>query len=336
MISVTFGGGVAELVGFRINRTQAILCPMVAPAHTLVLYGDPQGHYVLLRDGEAVTPVEVEGKTILPGRLPNALQFFLSVWNIHDMLSVTPIKIWSGAPLYAQRKENIRFSVVIFCTRFSRRLQAALLTVAHQQGFPLEQLEVVVAYVPGIDFTEDVIESVRQVFPALRILHAPMGAHNERSKGYAINEAMKMASGDWIMLMDADILLPPDYFQQVARHTEGRTYLAPIGRGLLGREATSKVLLGEIAPWRAWDTLWDGVEEVRDEEAMGVPIGFNQLLRRECIEQVQYQEYEHFQGADWEFGKAMREKFGKEFRLPLRVLHLDHDGSQWSGVQRQF
>lgn len=336
MIMITFGGGMAELVGFRINRTQAILCPMIAPSHTLLLYVDRDGRFVLLRDGELVEPSWVEGRTVVPLRMTNSGPIHLSVWNINDALSLTPLKVWSRAPLYQERKEGIKYSIVLFCTYFARRLEACLRCIAHQTGVAMDMLEVIVAYVPGIDATEDVIDSMRDVFPELRILHAAMTRGNVKTKGYAINEALKLASGDWIMLMDADILLPPDMFSTLEPLTEQHGYLAPIGRAMLDRKTTSKILLGEIEPWNAWQSLLDGAEQIRDREARGVPIGFNQIFRRSFLEKVQYKEYQHFEGADWEFGVELRAHFGLEHRFDVRVLHLDHGGSQWYGVQRHF
>jgi len=51
---------------------------------------------------------------------------------------------------------------------------------------------------------------------------------------------------------------------------------------------------------------------------------------------VRYPEYEHFQGADYEFALGLRNYYGKEYRLDFPVLHLDHAGSQWLGAERHF
>ena len=68
-----------------------------------------------------------------------------------------------------------------------------------------------------------------------------------------------------------------------------------------------------------------------------MPIGFCQCVRTKCMESVKYNEYEHFEGADWRFGVDIREQFSKELRLEGKpVLHLDHGGSQWYGTQKHF
>ena len=112
------------------------------------------------------------------------------------------------------------------------------------------------------------------------------------------------------------------------------SFVIPDGRKMLSRETTSRILLGDIEPWRQWDELMSGPGEHRRAEADGVPIGYCQCARKACFDQVQYEEMAHFEGADWRFGKDMRERYGQEHRLTgLPVLHMDHGGSQWYGTQ---
>ena len=55
------------------------------------------------------------------------------------------------------------------------------------------------------------------------------------------------------------------------------------------------------------------------------------------VEKVKYDEYDHFEGADWKFGKDIRAEYTMEKRLSgVAVLHLDHGGSQWYGTQKHF
>lgn len=336
MISVTFGGGLAEMIGFSIGRQYRILCPMVDTSHTLTLIADETGEFALLRDGAILQPAKIAGRAIFPDRLPAILKVRICVWDIHDEIAITPIKVWSGALPPPEEPKTVKYSIVLFCTRFSRRLTAALQCIAHQEGIALEKLEVIVAYVPGLDGTEDAVDAVRLVYPELRIVLWPFPPQNQKSKGFAINEAIDVGTGEWIMVMDSDILLPPQMFSRLEDLTREHKYIAPAGRGMLDSVTTAKILLGAIAPWEVWDELLEGVVENRDREAKGIPIGFSQVFHRSCLDKVRYKEYEHFEGADWEFGKEMREHFGEEHRMDLRVLHLDHRGSQWYGTQRQF
>ena len=77
--------------------------------------------------------------------------------------------------------------------------------------------------------------------------------------------------------------------------------------------------------------------EMRHREMDGVPIGFCQIVRRDCFEQVKYYEADHFEGADWQFSIEMRKVFGEETRLSgVPLLHLDHGGSKWYGTTRHY
>jgi hypothetical protein len=309
---------------------------MTQTRHTVTLFCDEEGRYVLLRDGQVVEPMGVPGVYGVPYRLPDIVGIQVAIWGILEKLAVTPVRVWQGAPSVETVPARASYSVVLFCTRFSRRLESVLLSIAHQRDFDLEKLEVIVGYVPGLDGTEDVIDSVRLAHPELRVVHSTFPAQNARSKGYVLNESLKMAAGEWIMLLDADTLIPPDMFAALDAVKGEQAFVSPVGRAMLDREATAKILLGEIRPWECWQELVDAAPELRDSEAKGVPIGYCQCFRASCLEKVRYAEYDHFQGADFEFGAAMRKHFGMEYRLPKPVLHLDHGGSHWYGTLKQL
>jgi hypothetical protein len=306
---------------------------MEAYTHKLVLHIDEEGRYVLLRDGRLVRPVEFEAGQFVPHRLAGRVWPRLSITNIDVDIVTQNVQVWEGAPP-AEAARDVKYSIIVFATRFARRLQATLQSVAHQD-FDLDRIEVIVAYVPGLDATDDVIDSIHLAFPELRIVRAPFPERNMKSKGFNINECVRLAAGEWVVLLDADILMRPDMFQRVEEVESGAHFIAPDGRKMLTPELTAKVLLGEYDWWNRWDEVLKGEGEFRYREAMGMPIGFWQAVRRSCFDTVQYEELEHFEGADWRFGDAIRESFGPEVRLEgVPVLHLDHGGSQWYGVDR--
>ncbi len=336
MVSVTVGGGMVEAVGFHLSPSFALMCPLIEARHTVTLYVRGDGRYVLLRDDVPVEPVRLPGKYPAPLRAPSFVKLRVAAWDIEERISFSPLRLWKEAPSERESGPSPKYSVVVFCTRFARRLAAALQCIAHQQDFDTAQLEVVVGYVPGLDATEDVLESLRLAHPDLRIIHAPFPRQNIRSKGYVLNQCMGMARGAWILLLDADTLLPPHMFTVLDRVEAGQSFIFPEGRAMLDPQTTARVLLGEIKPWLSWRALLQSAREVRRDEALGAPIGYCQCFRRQCLEKVRYPEYEHFQGADYEFATALQKHFGKEYRLDFPVLHLDHEGSQWFGTERHF
>jgi glycosyltransferase involved in cell wall biosynthesis len=229
-----------------------------------------------------------------------------------------------------------RHSVVIVCSRFSRRLQAALQALAHQQGPKPGDLEVIVAYVPGIDATDDVLDSLQAVYPALTLRRIPFAPDRLRAKGFLINECTALVSGEWVTLLDADILLPPDYVARLDALDTDIVFAAPEGRHMLDAPTTARILLGEIRPWDHYNELRQQAAEYRHHESDGVPPGFCQSVRRRVFDSVRYEELDHFEGSDWWFSRRVMDQFGPVWRLDgMAVLHLDHGGSQWYGTGKQ-
>lgn len=336
-LSVTFGGGIAEYAGFSFGRHCKLLCPMEGYRHTIVLHVDASGHFVLLRDGKSVRPVEFEGMFYVPLRLGGRLEPRISIWNIDAQIVTQFVKIWRGGHTGAPPAEGVKYSIVIVNSRYARRLQATLRSIAHQEGIDLSKIEVIVCYVPGLDATDDLIDSMRLAYPALRILRSPFPEQNANSKGFMINESVRMASGEWVVLMDADIVIAPNMFARIEEVAADSHFIAPDGRLMLSKEATAKILIGETEPWKEWRQLVNDAGEYRYREAKGVPVGFFQCFKREFIEDVKYAELDHFEGADMWFGMALQDRYGKETRLSgIPVLHLDHGGSQWYGTSKHW
>jgi hypothetical protein len=266
--------------------------------HTLTLHVDSDGAYVLLRDGAPVRPVEFAGNFYAPRRLPTRLDPRLALWNIDKDIFTQSVLVWEGGGAPGPALPPPRYSVIVVATRYARRLQAALLALATQADFPLEALEVIVAYVPGLDATDDLLDSLAAAVPALRVVRSPFTEADARAKGH---------------------------------------FMAPDGRKMLDPESTARILLGRCDPAREWEALLAGPGEWRRREADGMPIGFCQAVRRDCFEAVRYEEHGHFEGADWRFARAVRERFGPETWLEgLPALHLDHGASNWYGAPRHY
>jgi len=334
-LSVTVGGGIADHMGFAFGRHTRLVCSMTAFSHKLTLHVDRDGYYVLLRDGELVLPLAIQEGEAVPERLGSVVEPRIALGNIDGQIVTQTVLLWETQA--ESEHPPCAHSVVIVCTRYARRLQAALLALAHQQGLDDGALEIIVGYVPGIDATDDVLDSLERSYPFLRIVRMPFGGSHQRAKGFIINECLDVARGAWITLLDADIMLPPDYFERLASQSEDATFVVPDGRHMLSAETTAAVLLGLERPWESYDALLESAGEYRHHESEGVPPGFCQSVRRTVFEAIRYQELDHFEGSDWWFSAQVIEQFGKETRLAgLRVLHLDHGGSQWYGTEKQF
>ena len=305
--------------------------------HTFTLHVESDGRYVLLRDGKPVEPVSFEGRYYAPLRLGDRLQPRISLWNIDNSLVTQNVTVWNESIKNPPVPKQLKFTIITVCVRYARRLQAVIQSVAHQQGIHISDIEYIVAYVPGVDATDDVLDSMEAAHPDLTIHRSTFTEDKARAKGFIINETLEKASGEWVVLLDGDTLLPPNFFQRVLEHTDNADFIVPDGRKLLSRETTAQILLGNIQPWTAWDDLLKTEGEFRYREMEGVPIGFCQVVKRSCFDKVKYYEVDHFEGADWQFSIDMREHFSEEIRLAgLPVLHMDHGGSKWYGTTRHF
>ena len=327
----------ADQVGFHLGRHAKIVCPMIEYSHQITLHADAEGHYVLLRDNMLVPPTQIEGVNNVPPRLADSLIPRLCVCNLDGIILTQRLVVWEDEPQAPPEGRDIKYSVIIINARYSRRLQAALLGIAHQKDFDMSRVEVVLGYVPGIDFTDDLVDSLHRTFPSLNLVRCPFDARYARSKGFLINETLSSAQGEWIILLDADIILPPDFFARVDAVEDGVQFIAPDGRRMLSPDVTAKVLLGLEQPWCAFDRLAQEAEEYRRRESGGIPIGFCQCVRRTVFKKIQYHELDHFESADYVFGLSVVHEYGEETRLEgVDVLHLDHGGSQWYGAAKQL
>lgn len=336
-LSVDVGGGIADYFGVHLGRQCKILTPMEAYRHNFIFHVNEEGQYVLLRDRHPVHPSEFEGELYLPLRVGNRLQPRLSAWNIDNCIATQNLRIWSGPRGTKDSGNTVKYSIIIVSTKFTRRLQAVLQNLAHQKGFDLSSIEIIICYVPGLDATDDLIDSFSMTFPHIKIVRSPFPEKYMRSKGFLINESAKLIHGEWVMLLDSDTLLSPDYFSKIEALSDTADFIAPDGRRLLPPDITGAILMGELKPWEEWDRLLDGEGEFRHRETGGIPVGFCQCFRAKYLEQFPYLEVDHFETADMQFGMEMLNEIGEEHRISGRpVLHLDHGGSQWYGAQKHM
>lgn len=334
-LGLTFGGGIAAHIGFSFGRHIKILCPMIDYSHKLTLHVDKDGYYVLLRDGVQVRPTEFDGTPRLPLRLSGVLEPRISVHNVDGFIITQTIMLWEGDRGDTVHVPQVKYSVIIVSTRYTRRLQAALLSLAHQKGIDPACMEVIVAYVPGIDGTDDLIESMSFAHPHLRIIRSSFSESHIHSKGFMINESLHATSGEWIVMMDSDIILPPDLFEKIDAVESGTHFIAPDGRKMLTPEMTGRILLGEVRPWEEFDAIDEATTDYWYREGDSIPCGFFQCVRRGIIQKIAYHELDHFEASDWIFARDVVNVFGQETRLEgVAVLHMDHGGRQWYGTAK--
>jgi hypothetical protein len=337
-ISARFAGE-ADYIGFSFAANAQIMCPMTAESHRLVLHVSASGDYVLLKDGKPERPLHMAGMIHRAGRVPPGIELRLASYGYRLRLITQEVLLWetAGEDVLPASSEPLDLSVIVVCTKYSRRLSLLVKSIAQQRDFDLRKAELLVAHVPGLDGTEDLLDCASLAWPALRIVPIRFPPDQQTSKGLMINLCVRRASGRRILVADADVIFPPDVFHRLETEYRDERCVAVAGRKMLDKKTTADLLLGLRDPMREFQELASGPGELRILEAKGTPIGFFQCVRRADFAEVNYEEMPHFEGADYRFASTMGSRFGGWTIIrDAVVLHLDHSGSRWFGTDRQM
>jgi poly-beta-1,6-N-acetyl-D-glucosamine synthase len=134
---------------------------------------------------------------------------------------------WRSAPEFRPQANTARVPVsVIVPARNEEKNIASLLRAFQQQTYPGKLVQVIVANDQSTDNTAAIAKS----FPGTTVVDLngeTAGAHKKR----AIEEAIKIATGDLIITTDADCLPPPTWIQTLAsfrEETNSRFIAAPV------------------------------------------------------------------------------------------------------------
>jgi cellulose synthase/poly-beta-1,6-N-acetylglucosamine synthase-like glycosyltransferase len=134
---------------------------------------------------------------------------------------------WISAPEFQPQSNTARVPVsVIVPARNEEKNIAALLRALEQQTYPRELVQVIVAN----DQSTDNTAAIAKGFSGTTIVHLN-GETSSAHKKRAIEEAIKIATGDLIMSTDADCLPPRDWIQTVVSFREenhSRFVAAPV------------------------------------------------------------------------------------------------------------
>ncbi len=98
----------------------------------------------------------------------------------------------------------LQLSVIIPAYNEARRLPRTLLSIANYLKIVSISVEVIVVNDGSTDETRDVALDFSNEIPRLRILSFP----NNRGKGYAVQQGMLAANGEYLLFMDADNSTP--------------------------------------------------------------------------------------------------------------------------------
>ncbi|HMQ09844.1 MAG TPA: hypothetical protein PKC21_03990 [Oligoflexia bacterium] len=327
--------GTARLIGFYIHDHQFVVCTADKQTHDLSLYIDKNGSYTLMKDGKITHPV-FSKKFHTPARISTQSPVGLAAKSVLGSLITQQIRYWDQNNAVFNNNE-INYSIIVVCTRFSRRLEQLLKSIC-TQDYTTEKLQIIVCYVPGLDGTDDLLDSLELTYPKISIQRLPFHASKQHHKGFMINQAALNVLGKKVLLTDADIVMPPNLFKILDEKYNKKGFVGAYGRKMLSPTTTAKILLGELNPQQEYNDIIEiDSGELRIDEAKGRPVGFFQLVNTDYLHKVPYQDLPNFEGADAFFAEDIsmnceQPTIAKEITL----LHLDHGGSQWYGTKRHM
>ncbi len=219
-----------------------------------------------------------------------------------------------------------------------------------------ECLERIPAAAEGLAFETIVIDNgssdgsarmVREEFPGARVIE------NDENTGFAAatNQGIRESSGEYIALVNSDIMTPPGSLAHFVRYLENSPGVAAVGPQLVGRSGHLQYSGGYApSPASAFSQL-SGLQAVLGGRSRGMfvrsrstrkpmPVdwigGACMVTRRSVIDEVGMLDDEHFMYAeDVEYGVRMRQAGWKLHLLPwIRVVHYGGASSTGSPEAR--
>ncbi|MEZ4704207.1 MAG: glycosyltransferase family A protein [Bdellovibrionota bacterium] len=306
-ISAVFSG-VAKGYGFFVNGHPLFVAPTRA-SHRLTLEIDDQGKYEIKRDEQILSRSDLWTQSPLYFGAIDEVR--LGAFGINRSMITQSVLMKSSFANHSHT--NKEFSIVVCCTKYSRRLGQLIQSIARQK-YDLSRVEIMVAFVPGLDTTEDIVDTARLCWKDLSILPLPFPESLATHKWKMINRGISQSHGETIIVTDADMIFPPNLLETISSEYKDALFLGANGRKMLTPQTTAKILTGTIDPIENFDALINEPEagELKLGEAKGKPIGYFQCFKREVFEKVQYRDLPHFEGSD-----GFAEDVEKEFHATV-------------------
>ena len=184
--------------------------------------------------------------------------------------------------LRSKSPNSPRVSVLVACYRYLKRFRIFARSLM-EQDFDLRQVEVVVANPHCPDGLSEFVAELRSGRPTFReVLVDPVYSAN---RGFLIQKAFEGSSGDIVIGMDCDLVLPTNFVSTIARTVTANPHsIVGAYRNFLSEATTIDILDGRTDPVASFTDLMkeDG------EEAQGYRgvLGYCQALRRDKWEQA--------------------------------------------------
>lgn len=227
-----------------------------------------------------------------------------------------------------------KVSILVACNRYLQRFRVFAQSII-RQNYDLQQVEVVVANPHSPDglsnFMKVLKSATAESGPDFKEVLADETFY--RNRGYLVQRAFEASSGEVILGMDCDLILPPNFLATLAplvaddaRHVFGvyRRFLTP--------RTTDRILAGQLDPHTDLQSLLQ--EDQQEEQGYRGVLGYCQAVRRELWEKMGYpEEFDNIARSDVAFVERLAQHgIQPHFLQDLAVLHLHHE-RDWEGTK---
>jgi glycosyltransferase involved in cell wall biosynthesis len=213
--------------------------------------------------------------------LCTAIAMGCTAWLVQAALAVRamraiPVLVDTDCPPPAQRP---RVTLIVPACNEAESIEAAARSLL-AQDYP--NLEFILVNDRSTDRTGEIIERLASADPRIRALHVTHLPAGWLGKVHALHSASKIATGDWLLFIDADVHLAPSALQKAIAFCvgRGREHLAILptfwsSTFWLDAVMASFLRMGVIGS-RSW-----AIEDPRSTAAIGV--GAFNLVRRDAF-----------------------------------------------------
>jgi glycosyltransferase involved in cell wall biosynthesis len=157
-----------------------------------------------------------------------------------------------------------KLSVVIPAFNEARRIEAPLRHLGEYCARHQPDMEILVVDDGSADQTANVVRRVSESMSNLRLIRH----ETNHGKGYACRTGVMQASGDWVLCMDADMIVPFDQIESMLELGKqhpvviGSRHVSPAGTGL-PNEPSHRRWMGRAFNWLVRSLLVPGVADTQ-------------------------------------------------------------------------
>ena len=223
-------------------------------------------------------------------------------------------------------------SILVCCHRFLQRFRIFAQTLCAQE-YPLDRLEIAVANPESPDGLSAYLKLLNLATGGKpKFIEVPASADHYRNRGYLIQRGFEATTGEIVIGMDGDLVLPTDFLKKLIPRVQADTNkIIGVYRQFLKPDTTAKVLAGMIDPVRSYADL--AQEDEQEEQGYRGVLGYCQALPRETWAKSGYpEEFDSIAKSDIAFIENLAKHGVTPLFIPeIRVLHLNHTRN-WDGT----